>query len=214
MSTQNRANQLTTVKGTIIQDPPIARFLFDDTRFSLVWLVVRILVGWPWLTAGIEKVFSVKADLVTPSGADWMSGGLGLKGFWETVLGINSGKPLPVYNWYESFINFLYQSGAWSWFAKLVAVGELAVGILIIVGAFTGIAAFIGSFMNWNYVMAGVASSNMFLFAFAVLLILAWKTAGYWGLDRYLLPRLGTPWTRQTKAETPQSPSQAAPRTA
>jgi thiosulfate dehydrogenase [quinone] large subunit len=27
-----------------------------------------------------------------------------------------------------------------------------------------------------------------------VFLILAWKTAGYWGLDRFLLPLLGTPW--------------------
>jgi len=23
---------------------------------------------------------------------------------------------------------------------------------------------------------------------------MAWKTAGYYGLDRYLLPILGTPW--------------------
>jgi len=23
---------------------------------------------------------------------------------------------------------------------------------------------------------------------------LAWKTAGWWGLDRWILPALGTPW--------------------
>lgn len=28
----------------------------------------------------------------------------------------------------------------------------------------------------------------------AIRLILAWKVAGYYGLDRWLLPRLGTPW--------------------
>lgn len=30
----------------------------------------------------------------------------------------------------------------------------------------------------------------------SMLLILAWKVAGWYGLDRWLLPRLGTPWTR------------------
>jgi thiosulfate dehydrogenase (quinone) large subunit len=32
------------------------------------------------------------------------------------------------------------------------------------------------------------------LFTLSILLILAWKTAGWWGLDRWLLPLLGTPW--------------------
>jgi thiosulfate dehydrogenase [quinone] large subunit len=27
-----------------------------------------------------------------------------------------------------------------------------------------------------------------------MLLILAWRNAGYYGVDRYLLPALGTPW--------------------
>jgi thiosulfate dehydrogenase [quinone] large subunit len=30
----------------------------------------------------------------------------------------------------------------------------------------------------------------------AIGLILAWKVAGYYGLDRWLLPMLGTPWQR------------------
>jgi len=40
----------------------------------------------------------------------------------------------------------------------------------------------------------------------ALFLILAWRIAGYWGLDRWVLPLLGTPWTgplRHTKAPTP-----------
>jgi len=27
-----------------------------------------------------------------------------------------------------------------------------------------------------------------------VLLLMAWKNAGWWGLDRFVLPALGTPW--------------------
>jgi thiosulfate dehydrogenase (quinone) large subunit len=30
--------------------------------------------------------------------------------------------------------------------------------------------------------------------------MLAWKVAGWYGLDRYLLPLLGTPWKRGTIA--------------
>ncbi len=187
MNIRKTTHEVLTNKGTVIGNPPIARLLFDDTRFSAVWLVVRILVGWPWLQAGFTKLGE----------AGWMGDGSALKGFWETVLGLNTGKPLPSYNWYESFIQVLYNAGAWTWFSKVIVFGELIIGILLILGAFTGIAAFLGSFMNWNYVMAGVASTNMFLFAFAVLLILAWKTAGYYGLDRFLLPRLGTPWNRE-----------------
>ena len=42
--------------------------------------------------------------------------------------------------------------------------------------------------------MAGTASANPVLFTISVLLILAWKTAGWLGLDRFVLPALGTPW--------------------
>jgi thiosulfate dehydrogenase [quinone] large subunit len=48
--------------------------------------------------------------------------------------------------------------------------------------------------MNVNYLLAGTVSINPILFVIAILLMLAWKTAGWWGLDRWLLPALGIPW--------------------
>jgi thiosulfate dehydrogenase [quinone] large subunit len=75
--------------------------------------------------------------------------------------------------------------------------GELLIGIALIVGAFSGIAAFFGGFMNWNFMMAGSASSNPMLFAVAVGLILAWKVSGYIGVDFFLLRWLGTPWSSE-----------------
>ena len=36
----------------IIADPPIAKFLFSDTRMAIVWLVLRVYVGYSWLDAG------------------------------------------------------------------------------------------------------------------------------------------------------------------
>jgi thiosulfate dehydrogenase [quinone] large subunit len=44
--------------------------------------------------------------------------------------------------------------------------------------------------------MAGAASTNGLLFALAIVLILAWKVAGWYGLDRWLLPLVSTPWQR------------------
>ena len=41
-----------TVTGKVITDPPIAHFLFSDTRFSIVWLIVRVPLGLTWLQPG------------------------------------------------------------------------------------------------------------------------------------------------------------------
>jgi len=51
-----------------------------------------------------------------------------------------------------------------------------------------------GAFMNLNFMLAGSASTNPVLLLLGFLIVLAWKTAGYIGLDRFLLPLLGTPW--------------------
>ena len=182
-----RVKTVKTVQGKEVTNPPVARFLFDDTRFSVVWLVVRVLLGWSWLDAGLHK-------LGNPA---WMQTGEALKGFWAGAVAVPAtGKPPISFDWYRSFIQGMLDSGAYVWFAKVVAIGETLVGVALILGIFVGIAAFFGGFMNWNYIMAGTASTNPLLFAAAILLILAWKTAGYYGGDRFLLPRLGTPWGR------------------
>ena len=182
-----------TQEGTVIQDPPLARFLFSDTRFSVVWLVVRVLIGWSWIDAASHKL----------SSPGWMETGEALKGFWANAVAIpEAGSPAIRFDWYRSFIQGMLDSGSYVWFAKLIAIGELLIGIALIVGLFVGIAAFFAALMNWNFIMAGSASTNGLMLLGAVTLILAWKTAGYYGLDRFALPRLGTPW-RNPKAETP-----------
>lgn len=78
--------------------------------------------------------------------------------------------------------------------AKLIAVGELAIGICLLLGLFTGIAAFLAGMLSFSFGLAGVAGVNPLFFLLEVLLILAWRNAGYIGLDRWVLPALGTPW--------------------
>jgi thiosulfate dehydrogenase [quinone] large subunit len=81
--------------------------------------------------------------------------------------------------------------------------GELAVGLGLLVGALVGVAAFFGALMNLSFLMAGTVSTNPVLFFLGILLILAWKNAGYLGIDRYLLPALGTPWRQPQPEQTP-----------
>ena len=47
-----------------------------------------------------------------------------------------------------------------------------------------------------NYMLASSTSTNPVLFGRAIFLVLAWKVAGHWVLDRWLLPALGSQWAR------------------
>jgi len=195
-------NVIKTQSGSVVQDPPLARFLFSDTRISAVWLVIRVLIGYSWVTAGLHKL----------SDAGWMVTGEALKGYWTNAVAIPaSGHPAITFDWYRSFIQGMLDSGSYVWFAKLVAVGEVLVGVALIIGMFVGIAAFFAALMNWNYIMAGSTSTNPLLLIGAVALILAWKIAGYYGADRFLLPRLGTPWRNpKPQSETRPEPTRSA----
>lgn len=186
-----------TTSGHVIEDPPLARFLFGDTRLAAVWTVIRVLIGYSWLSAGWGKV----------NNPAWMETGAALQGYWANAVAIpEAGRPAITFDWYRTFLQGMLDSGSYIWFAKLVAVGEVLVGVALIIGAFVGIAAFFGAFMNWNYIMAGSASTNPLLLIGAIVLILAWKTAGYYGLDFFLLPRLGTPWSRAKAEQRVESP--------
>ena len=170
-----------------IDDPIGWRLLVGNAFFALAWLPVRFFVGREWLAAGEHKI---RDDA-------WMGGGSALKGYWERAVAVpEGGRPAITYGWFRTFLDYMLSNEWYTWFAKIVAVGEVLVGLGLIVGALVGIAAFFGTLLNFNFQLAGTASTNPVLFGLGVLLVIAWKVAGWWGLDRWLLPRLGTPWTR------------------
>jgi thiosulfate dehydrogenase [quinone] large subunit len=168
-----------------LQDPPVARALFGAVRWSWIWLIIRLYVGYEWLIAGWAKVRN-------PA---WVGAkaGTALNGFVSNALSQTSGAHPNVQGWYGWFLQNLVATHTTFW-SYLVAWGETLVGVALIVGIFTGIAAFFGSFMNLNYLLAGTVSINPILFVAEIGLLLAWKTAGWWGLDRWVLPAVGTPW--------------------
>lgn len=168
-----------------IEDSPVARALFGDVRWSWIWLILRLYVGWEWLQAGWDK-------LNNPA---WIGSksGTALGGFVSNALTETGGAHPEVESWYGWFLQHIVQPYPVIW-SYVVTFGEVLVGIALIIGLLTGIAAFFGSFMNMNYLLAGAVSVNPILLIFATFLVLAWKTAGWWGLDRWVLPALGTPW--------------------
>lgn len=168
-----------------LQDPPVARALFGETRWAWIWLIVRLYVGYEWLLAGYEK-------LINPVWFGDKAGGA-ITGFVNGALAKTAGAHPDVQGWYASFLQNVVLANPKLW-SYLITIGETLVGIALILGIFTGIAAFFGSFMNVNYLLAGTVSTNPILFILAMFLVLAWKTAGWWGMDRFILPAMGTPW--------------------
>jgi thiosulfate dehydrogenase (quinone) large subunit len=167
------------------QEPAFVRFLFHDARAAWLWLVVRLYLGYEWLSAGWGKV----------NDPAWTGAqaGSALAGFVKGAIGEATGAHPAVQGWYADFLKSWVQPNT-TLVAHLVAYGEVLVGLALIVGALTGIAAFFGIVMNANYLLAGAVSTNPILAFLAIFIVLAWRNAGWIGLDRWLLPLIGTPW--------------------
>jgi thiosulfate dehydrogenase [quinone] large subunit len=168
-----------------LEDPPAAQALFGAVRWSWLWLILRVYAGYEWLNHALGKISS---PAWTGSRA-----GSAISGFANGALQKTGGAHPDVQGWYAWFLQHVVLPNAAVW-GYMIAIGELLVGIALILGIFTGIAAFFGAFMNMNYLLSGTVSSNPILLVIAGFLVLAWKTAGWWGLDRWVLPALGTPW--------------------
>jgi len=185
-------------------EPKYAKFLFSDPRTSVVWLLIRIYVGWQWLEAGIEK-FNDPVWIGSKAGTS-------LSGFVDRAMQGTTGAHPSVQGWYASFLQIVVQPHAVLW-SYLITFGEILVGLGLIVGLFTGIAAFFGGLMNANYLLAGTVSVHPMLFVLATWLVLAWRVAGYIGLDFFALPLVGVPGQpgKLVKHEQPAAKLSPAP---
>ncbi len=131
-----------------------------------------------------------------------MDGGTALQGYWTNAVAVpEEGHAAITYDWYRTFLETLLNNDAYTWFAPLIVFGEMAVGLGLLVGALTGFAAFFGALLNMSFLLAGSSSTNPVMFTLAVGVMLAWRVAGYYGVDQWLLPLLGTPWRKKAAAE-------------
>lgn len=164
-----------------VQQSWFSHLLFTSTKSAPLWFAVRLYLGYEWLSAGIDKV-------ANPAwfGSD---AGAALKGFVAGALTKTGGAHPDVQMWYASFLKATVLPNLVVW-SNAIAVGEVLVGLGLLVGLFTGVAAFFGFFMNLNFLLAGTVSLNPIWMIPALLLICARRVAGHWGLDRYARPYL------------------------
>lgn len=157
--------------------PYWANLLFTDTKFAWLWLLLRLYIGWEWLSAGYAKFMS----------SAWIGeqAGTAITGFLNQALQKTSGAHPDVASWYAWFITYIALPHATFW-SYIVTFGELLVGIGLICGILTVFAALGGAFMNLNYLFAGAVSINPLMLIVQIFLIVAWRTAGWYGGDYFI----------------------------
>lgn len=171
-------------RSTFYPEPRISKYLFASRFMAPLWAVVRIYLGYEWLTAGWGKL----------TGGGWIGAGAGgsVSGFLNGALAKTGGEHPSVSLWYAWLVEHVFLPAA-PLLSYLVAFGETFIGIALILGLMTGLSAFFGGFLNSMFLLAGTVSSNPFMFILATWLVLAWRIAGYYGLDYWVLPLIGAP---------------------
>lgn len=165
-------------------EPALSRALFASKALAPLWTILRVWLGWQWLSSGLGKI-------TNPAWFGLEAGGA-ISGFLNGALAKAGGEQPSVAAWYGWAIEHLFLPNAFL-MSHLVVLGEILVGTALILGFLTGVSAFFGGVMNTAFLLAGTLSSNPIMFIVATWLVLAWRTAGWYGLDRWVLPFLGAP---------------------
>lgn len=143
-----------------------------DKYMAVVWLLLRLYLGITWLTLGIGK----------------MAGGFSAEGFLNNAVAnpvMREGSM--VYPNYVAFLeNFALPYAEFINF--IIPLGEVLVGLGLIVGVLTSFAAFFAIVMNMSFLMAGTVSTNPWMIGLTFFLLVAGANAGRFGGDRWVLP--------------------------
>jgi thiosulfate dehydrogenase [quinone] large subunit len=89
-----------------------------------------------------------------------MRTGAALKGFAAGAIAASRQPEHPqvAYGWWVSFLHWVADNAVW--LGKLVAFGEVVIGVALILGLFTGIFAFGGLVLNFSYVFSGMPAGS------------------------------------------------------
>lgn len=156
--------------------------LFTGLRTAPLWLLLRLWLGYNWLTSGIEKFGDP-----TWVGAD---AGKAIRTFFSKAIASAQGPDATVTGWYAAVLKGVAQPSA-GVLTYLIPVAEVTVGALLILGLLTGLAALIGALLNLNFLLSGSLGLNPLMLNFSLLLVAASSVAGWWGLDGWLRARRG-----------------------
>jgi thiosulfate dehydrogenase [quinone] large subunit len=165
---------MTTLPIAVIGDPAKRTNLrawewVKESRLMAVgWLAMRVWLGIMWIQAGWAKLFGAEnAFFLHHNGA-------GVAGF--------AAHGTPAYTWWGHFLTGFVVPNA-GWIAVLVAVSELMIGVALVAGLFTRIAALGSLALLFTYVMSGTASVCAWYALFAIVILVMWRTASWIGTD-------------------------------
>jgi thiosulfate dehydrogenase [quinone] large subunit len=143
-------------------------WLKESKLMALVWTAMRVWLGIMWIQAGAGKLWGAEnAGFLHNSGA-------AVAGF--------AAHGVPAYSWWGSFLHGFVVPNA-PWIAVLIAVSEFAIGIALVAGLFTRIAAVSSLALLFTYVMSGTASVCAFYALFAIVILVMWRTSSWLGVD-------------------------------
>ncbi|NBD27872.1 DoxX family protein [Paenibacillus glycinis] len=154
----------------------IMNWLRGNRYAAILLTLLRVYVGWEWMTAGWHKLTGDKAF----DAAGFIQGAIS-----KPVVDMGTHENIyPNFVWFLSHIALPHVGQ----FNVLVPWGEFLVGLGLIVGGLTTAAAFFGLLMNFMFMFAGTVSMNPWLVLLGVILLIAGANAGRVGADHYLLP--------------------------
>lgn len=148
------------------------QFLRKHTFSAYGLLVLRLYLGWSWMEAGWGKI---------------AEGNFDASGFLSGALKKANGEHPAVQGWWANFIEGVALPNV-ELFNTLVPWGEFLVGLGLVLGTFTTLAAFMGLIMNFSYLFSGTTSTNPQMVLFGVIVLVAGLNAGKIGLDRWVIP--------------------------
>src|SRR5699024_3724175 len=152
----------------------IVHFIRKSKICAGVLMVIRIYLGYVWLTSGVGK---------------WMSGAFDATGFLEGAIASAAGDNPVVQSWWATFLEHVALPNV-EFFNVLIPWGEVLVGIALLLGIFTNFAALMGITMNFAFLFSGTISPNAQMVLLTVFLLVAGYNAGRYGLDRWVIPSL------------------------
>ncbi len=150
----------------------MVKWLRENNIASALLLVLRVYLGYSWLTGGWGKI---------------TGGGFDASGFLQGAVGKASGDHPAVQGWWASFLEGFAIPNV-GLFNILVPWGEFLVGIALILGIFTSFAALMGITMNFAFLFSGTTSTNPQMVLLTIFILVAGANAGKYGLDRYVMP--------------------------
>lgn len=162
------------------------KFLRENKYAAAILLFIRVYLGWSWMVAGWDK----------------MIGGFNATGYLNNVVAnpVMKGEEV-IYPTYTAFIEHVALPNV-KLINFLIPVGEFLVGLGLILGALTTIAAFFGLLMNFMFLFAGTISTNPWMVLIGGIIFMAGANAGKFGVDYYLMPLLKKIFNRKRDRKT------------